>query len=68
MAPTRDEDSESSRPASAYEGRTDSPASDTDAGRRGPAAGAGVTTPATGASHDEVSREGGGSEDDREQP
>jgi hypothetical protein len=51
---------------SAYEGRTDNPASDTDAGKRGPAAGSGSGRPSDGASDEEARREGGGATEERE--
>jgi hypothetical protein len=52
--------------ASAYEGRTDNPHADTDAGRRGPAAGAGAQDGGRQAPSTEPAREGGGAADQRE--
>jgi len=51
--------------ASAYEGRPDNPEPDTDAARRGPAAGSGPPD-GGGASHHETEREGGGSARERD--
>jgi hypothetical protein len=55
---------------SAYEGRTDNPSPDTDAARRGRAAGTGPATPPAAqpetVTHDERAREGGGAPQERD--
>ena len=51
--------------ASAYEGRADNPAPDTEAGRRGPAAGSGSPDNDRRVRED-VAREGGGSSTERD--
>ena len=69
MANTRDDDAAGGwEPGqSAYEGRTDNPASDTKAGKSGPAVGSGVQQqPSSGGANDEARRDGGGSEKERD--
>ena len=51
---------------SAYEGRTDNPAPDTDAARRGPASGAGAQQPGGENTHTDAEKEGGGARHERE--
>lgn len=69
MAIARDDDAAGGwEPSqSAYEGRTDTPPSDTKAGKGGPAVGAGVQQqPSSGGSNEEARRDGGGSAKERE--
>jgi hypothetical protein len=61
MGSTRDDAASGGQPSeSAYEGRTDNPASDTEAAKNAPAVGSDAEQPSGGASNDETRRDDDG--------